>query len=154
MVMTGHISFPNIDKKWPVTLSDLFLKKMIKEELKYQGLIITDDLDMKAMAKHYDKSEIPIRALEAGADLLLYCNEPESPPVAIAGVVKAIESGRLKLADIEAAHKKVLKAKSEKYGMVNKLTFEQASEIIGHKDHLYIADCLRKQIMPEGVTEM
>lgn len=154
MVMTGHISFPNIDNKWPVTLSELFLKKMIKEELKYQGLIITDDLDMKAMAKHYDKAEIPIRALEAGADLLLYCNEPESPPVAIAGVVRAIESGRLNLSDIEACHKKVLKAKFEKPGMVNKLSLDEAMEVIGHKDHLYVAESLRKNIMPEGITEL
>jgi beta-N-acetylhexosaminidase len=152
MVMTGHISFPKIDPKWPVTLSELFLKNMIKEEMKYRGLIITDDLDMKAMAKHYDKGEIPVRSLEAGADLLLYCNEPDSPPVAIAAVVKAIESGRLLKADIEAAHAKVIAAKKEKSGMVNMLSFEEAMEVVGHKDHQYLANCLRQKVMPEGIA--
>lgn len=152
MVMTGHISFPKIDPKWPVTLSELFLKKMIKEEFKYRGLIITDDLDMKAMAKHYDKGEIPVRSLEAGADLLLYCNEPDSPPVAIESVVKAIDSGRLSKADIEASHHKVLTAKKEKPGMVNTLSFKEAMEVVGHKDHQYLADCLRKKVMPEGIS--
>lgn len=154
MVMTGHILFPNIDSKWPVTLSELFLKKIIKEELKYQGLIITDDLDMKAMAKHYDKAEIPVRSLEAGADLLLYCNEPESPPIAIAAVVKAIESGRLKKSDLEAIHQKILSAKAEKTGMINQLSFDQAMEIIGHKNHQNLAECLRKNIMPEGLNHI
>ncbi len=151
MVMTGHISFPKIDSRWPVTLSEVFLKNMIKKEMKYRGLIITDDLDMKAMAIHYDKAEIPVRSFEAGADLILYCNEPESPPMAIAAVVKAIESGRLNKADIELAHAKVLAAKKGKNGMVNTLTFEQAVRVVGNKDHQYLADCLRQKIMPDGI---
>ncbi len=151
MVMTGHISFPKIDPKWPVTLSELFLKKMIKEEFRYRGLIITDDLDMKAMAKHYDKGEIPVRSLEAGADLLLYCNEPASPPVAIESVVQAVATGRLTKSHLEASHLKVLTAKKEKPGMVNSLSFNEAMDVVGHKDHQYLADCLRKKIMPEGI---
>jgi beta-N-acetylhexosaminidase len=151
MVMTGHISFPNIDPKWPVTLSELFLKKMIKDEFRYRGLIITDDLDMKAMAKHYDKGEIPVRSLEAGADLLLYCNEPDSPPVAIESVVQAVATGRLQKSDLETTHAKVLAAKKEKPGMVNALSFNEAMDVVGHKEHQYLADCLRKKIMPEGI---
>lgn len=153
MVMTGHISFPKIDSQWPVTLSETFLKKMMRDELKYRGLIITDDLDMKAMAKHYDKGEIPVRALEAGADLLLYCNEPDSPPVAIESVVEAIAQGRLNKAEILSIHQKVIAAKKDKEGMVNALTFKEAQDIIGNEKHKYIADCLRKKIMPENLTE-
>ncbi len=152
MVMTGHISFPNIDPKWPVTLSEVFLKKMIKDELRYRGLIITDDLDMKAMAKHYDKAEIPVRSFEAGADLLLYCNEPESPPIAIESVVQAITTGRLSESNLKEIHAKVMAAKKEKSGMVNPLSFEKAMEVVGHKDHQYLAQCLRKNIMPEGLA--
>ena len=152
MVMTGHISFPNIDPQWPVTLSEIFLKKMIKQEMKYAGLIISDDLDMKAMAKHFDKAEIPVRSFEAGCDLLLYCNEPASPPIAIEAVVKAIESRRLSQSDLEVSHRKVLTAKKDKPGMVNFLTFEESMEIVGNKDHKYLADCLRKKIMPENLT--
>ncbi len=151
MVMTGHISFPKIDPKWPVTLSELFLKKMLKEEFKYRGLVITDDLDMKAMAKHYDKGEIPVLSLLAGADLLLYCNEPASPPVAIESVVKAIESKRLSLNDMQAAHEKVLAAKKEKPGMVNTLSYDEALKFVGHPDHKYLADCLRKKEMPKNL---
>lgn len=153
MVMTGHISFPKIDPKFPVTMSELFLKKMLREEFKYRGLIITDDLDMKAMAKHYDKGEIPVKSLEAGADLLLYCNEPDSPPIAIETVSKAIDSGRLSLTEIKMIHQRVLEAKKDKPGMINQLSFEEAMNVVGHKDHQYIADCLRKGIMPEGILE-
>lgn len=152
MVMTGHISFPKVDPQWPVTLSEIFLKKLIKDEYKYRGLIITDDLDMKAMAKHYDKAEIPVRSFEAGCDLLLYCNEPASPPRALEAVAQAIESGRLSKAALEASHTKVLAAKKDKPGMINNLTFQQAMDVVGHKDHKYLADCLRKKLMPEGLS--
>lgn len=153
MVMTGHISFPNVDPKWPVTLSELFLKKMLKQDFKYRGLVITDDLDMKAMAKHYPKGEIPVLAFEAGADLLLYCNEPDSPPVAITSVVKAIESHRLSLSEMQSIHQKVLQAKKDKVGMINHLSFDEAMTVVGNMKHQYLADCLRNKVMPENLNE-
>jgi beta-N-acetylhexosaminidase len=153
MVMTAHILFKNIDEKWPVTLSPLFLKQMIREELKYNGLIITDDLDMKAMAKHYDKAEIPVRAFEAGADLLLYCNEPESPPIAIESVSNAVAQGRLFKAELQAIHQKVLDLKKIKLLSPDPRPIEDAMNIIGCKEHQYLADCIRNQVMPAGLSE-
>lgn len=153
MVMTAHILFKNVDPKWPVTLSPLFLKQMIRDELKYQGLIITDDLDMKAMAKHYDKGEIPVRALEAGADLLLYCNEPDSPPIAIEAVSNAIGMGRLSRAELESIHRKVLDVKKIKLLSPDPRPIEDAMTVIGCADHMYLADCIRNQKMPEGLSD-
>ena len=153
MVMTGHILFKNIDPQWPVTLSPFFLKDLIRKEMKYKGLIITDDLDMKAMAKHYDKGEIPVRALEAGADLLLYCNEPDSPPVAIENVVDAIAQGRLNKSEMDAIHQKVLDLKKIKLLSPDPRPLDEAMQVIGCEEHQYIAQCLREQKMPEGLVE-
>lgn len=153
MVMTAHILFKNVDPKWPVTLSEIFLKKMIREDLKYRGLIITDDLDMKAMAKHYDKSQIPIRAMQAGADLLLYCNEPESPPVAIEGLIEAVVQGNLKQADLEQTHRKILDVKKVKILSPDPRPIEEAMEVIGCSEHQYLAECIRNGKMPEGLFE-
>ena len=153
MVMTAHILFKNIDPKWPVTLSEIFLKKMIREDLKYRGLIITDDLDMKAMAKHYDKSQIPMRAMQAGADLLLYCNEPESPPVAIEGLIEAVVQGQLKQADLEQTHRKILDVKKVKILSPDPRPIEEAMEVIGCSEHQYLAECIRNGKMPEGLFD-
>ncbi len=153
MVMTAHILFKNVDPKWPVTLSPLFLKQMIRDELKYHGLIITDDLDMKAMAKHYDKAEIPVRALEAGADLLLYCNEPDSPPIAIESVSNAVGLGRLSRAELESIHRKVLDVKKIKLLSPDPRPIDDAMTVIGCADHMYLADCIRNQKMPEGLSD-
>lgn len=113
LIMTAHILFPHLDKQWPATLSEYFLKTLLRRELGYRGLITTDDLDMKALAKNYDRAEIPVRALEAGVDLLLYCNEPESPPRALVAVEAALASGRLKRSQLENSLHRIhtLKAK-------------------------------------------
>ncbi|MBY0554249.1 beta-N-acetylhexosaminidase [bacterium] len=153
MVMTAHILFKNVDPKWPVTLSETFLKKMMRDDLKYKGLIITDDLDMKAMAKHYDKDQIPIRAMQAGADLLLYCNEPESPPVAIEGLMSAVAQGQLNKSDLEQTHRKILDVKKVKLLTPDPRPIEEAMEIIGCDEHKYIADCIRNGKMPEGLMD-
>jgi beta-N-acetylhexosaminidase len=153
MVMTSHILFKSVDKDWPVTLSEFFLKKMLREELKYKGLIITDDLDMKAMAKHYDKAFIPVRALQAGAELLLYCNEPDSPPTAIEGIMNAVAQGQHSKAELEYTLNRILDLKKIKMLNPDPRPIEEAMEVVGHADHKYLADCLRKQIMPEGLFE-
>lgn len=153
MVMTAHILFENIDPKWPVTLSEIFLKNMLRKELKYKGLVITDDLDMKAMAKHYDKEQIPVRAMQAGADLLLYCNEPESPLVAVESLIAAIAQGQLNKNELEQTYRKILDLKKVKLISPDPRPLEDALDIIGCKDHQYLAECIRNLKMPEGLVE-
>lgn len=153
MVMTAHILFKSVDKDWPVTLSEYFLKKMLRDELKYKGLIITDDLDMKAMAIHYDRDTIPVKSLQAGADLILYCNEPDSPPRAIESIINAVAQGQLKQSDLENTYSRITDVKKIKLINPDPKPFDEIKEIIGHPEHKYIADCLRKKIMPEGLIE-
>lgn len=151
MVMTAHILFKNIDPDWPVTLSEVFLKGMIREDLRYRGLIITDDLDMKAMVKHYEPEQIPVRAMQAGADLLLYCNEPESPSIAIESLVGALAQGQLSKEDLMASHQRIIEVKKVKLFAPDPRPYDEAKEIIGCEDHQYIADCIRKGEIPQGL---
>lgn len=151
LIMTAHMMFPNIDKDWPVTLSEIFLKKILREDCRYRGLVITDDLDMKALAKHYDPQLIPIRALQAGADILLYCNEPDSPPKAIESVISGIAQGQLDPKMIEGLHAKILTYKKEKIKNPEPLPWEQAIKIIGHADHLKLSSAIASGVVPEGL---
>lgn len=153
MVMTAHILFKEVDPEWPVTLSEIFLKKMLRDELKYKGLIISDDLDMKAMAKHYDRDQIPVRALQAGCDLILYCNEPESPPRAMENLLTAVAQGQLSKADLEQTHRKILDVKKVKLLTPDPRPIEEALELIGCEEHRSLADSIRQGRMPEGLVE-
>ena len=93
LVMTAHIAAPNITgSEIPATLSRLLLTDKLRGELGFQGVIITDALEMKAISEKYSSSEAAIRSLEAGADVLLM---PSDYREAFDGVVAAVETGRV-----------------------------------------------------------
>ncbi len=151
MVMTSHILFKNIDPKWPVTFSELFLKKMIREEFKFRGLIVSDDLDMKAMIKHYDRGQIAVNAFKAGVDLLLYCNDPTSPPIAIDAVIEAVAQGVLRREELEASLKRILDLKKIKILQPDPRPLEEAMLVIGCEEHWNLAASIGRGEMPEGL---
>ncbi|HEY8269675.1 MAG TPA: beta-N-acetylhexosaminidase, partial [Pseudobdellovibrionaceae bacterium] len=154
LVMTSHILFKNIDPEWPVTLSEKFLKKILREDYRYRGLIVTDDLDMKALTKHYDSKQIPVKALQAGADLLLYCNEPLSPPRAIEAVTEALTQNQLKKADLEASYKRILELKKDKIPHPDPMPLEEAIKIIGNPEHQNLAQAIVRGEVPAGLIEV
>lgn len=151
MVMAAHIMFPKIDPEWPASLSEIFLKDMLRKEFRYRGLVITDDLGMGALVKHHSREEIAVRALEAGCDLLCYCNEFDAPPAAIDSIAKAVDSGRLKKADLEASKARILELKKERLVNPDPLSLEDVLKIVGSADNLRVAGAIAKGEAPEGL---
>ena len=149
MVMTAHIKFPNVDPEWPVTLSPLFIQQILRQELRYRGLVITDDLDMKALATHYDRDMIPVRALQAGCDILLYCNEPDRPPLALEAVRKAVNDGAVKTAQIDESYKRVLALKKDVLASPDPMPWAEAAKLIGHPDHVKLSKAIQEQKVPQ-----
>lgn len=94
MVMTAHILCTQIDPEKPATLSSKILRDILRKELRYTKLIISDDLEMKAITDHYGAELAPVLALEAGCDLLIYKTEAKARH-AYESIIKAIESGTL-----------------------------------------------------------
>lgn len=142
MVMAAHIKFPKIDPDWPVSLSEIFLKDILRTHLKYRHLVISDDLDMGALKSNYSKSMIAVRALQAGNNILLYCNEPDSPPTALDAVEKAVKDKTLLAATVHDNAKRVLSLKAERLTQPDPPSMEEASKIIAHPDHLRLAKAI------------
>lgn len=151
MIMSAHIKLPHIDPVWPATLSRIFMTQILREELRFKGLIITDDLDMNAMKSHYGKETIPVRALEAGVDLLLYCNEPESPIIALESIKKAIADGTLKSEDLMTRQKNIYALKRAQIENPDPMPLTEALKIVGHADHFRLAQSIRDGQSPEGL---
>ncbi|MEW6990176.1 glycoside hydrolase family 3 protein [Colwelliaceae bacterium 6441] len=117
LIMTAHIMYPQIDTEHPATLSNKILTDILKKQLNFNGLIITDSMNMWAMRKHYSPVQAAIMAIKAGAHLIMLSEEHyenESTPYkqiqqeTIAGVVQAVKSGELNEADIDNTLKHVL----------------------------------------------
>lgn len=94
MVMTAHILIPALDPKFPTTLSQITLQNLLRNELRFQKLIISDDLEMKAISDHYGVAEAPRLAMAAGCDLLIYRTEAATHQ-AYEALTHAVESGTL-----------------------------------------------------------
>jgi hypothetical protein len=89
------------------------LKDILRTQLRYRGLAITDDLDMKALTRHHTKAAIAVRAIQAGANILLYCNEPDSPPTALDAIEKAVRDKQIPLQTILDNQNLVLQLKRD-----------------------------------------
>ncbi|MGF1524164.1 MAG: glycoside hydrolase family 3 N-terminal domain-containing protein [Leptolyngbyaceae cyanobacterium] len=109
-VMTAHLQVPALDGQLPATLSPAVLGRLLRQDLGFKGLIVTDALIMGAIAKHYGPYEAAVMALEAGADVLLM---PEDPDGTIQAVCEAVRTGRLAPERILASVERVWRAKQK-----------------------------------------
>src|SRR5690606_32863929 len=109
-VMSAHIVVPKLDDSGePSTLSPNVLTGMLRDELGFQGVIITDSLQMEGVRQEHPDAEIPVLALKAGADLLLM---PKDLHTAIDGVIGAVRSGELSEQRIDESVQRVLALKA------------------------------------------
>ena len=148
LVMTAHIKFPKIDPDWPVTLSEIFLQKILRSDLRYRGIVISDDLDMKALTKHHSTEQIPVRALQAGCDILLYCNEFEHPQIAIDAIQKALKEHKLTAKQIDESFNRVVTLKKDLLTEPDPEDFSKISKIIGSAENLRLAQAIATGDVP------
>ncbi|MEG4088373.1 glycoside hydrolase family 3 N-terminal domain-containing protein [Microcoleus sp. Pol12B4] len=113
-VMSAHLLIPAWDAEFPATLSRKILIGKLREELGFEGLIVTDALVMGAIANKYGANEAAVLAAEAGADVLLMPLDAEG---AILAVCEAVTQGRLSISQIKDSVKRIWKAKI-KVGML------------------------------------
>jgi beta-glucosidase len=108
-VMTAHLQIPAWDRENPATLSASILTEQLREKLGFEGLIVTDALIMGGVTQIASPREVAVRALEAGADILLM---PPDPVETIEAVLAAVRSGRLTEARIEQSVHRIQQAKN------------------------------------------
>src|SRR5216684_5024653 len=105
VVMSAHIAFPAFTGETPATLSAAMLTGVLRDSLKFKGLVVTDALQMGAIVAKYGAGEAGVRAFEAGSDLLLMPADPDS---AIGSMLVALQTGRLTPARLDAPVRRVL----------------------------------------------
>ena len=109
LLMTGHITVPELDPELPDSLSPALLSLLRGPERRYEGLLITDALGMKAVTEHFGTGEAAVLAVLAGNDLLL---APEDPEAARQAIVDAVRNGTISEARIDESVYRILRTKS------------------------------------------
>ena len=116
-VMTAHIVLPNIDKsKKPATLSKIILTDILRDELNFNGVIITDDMEMGAITNNYGTENASVEAIKAGADIILMCHTKEKQIEALEGLKEAVNSGEISIERIDESVRRIIKLK-QKYNL-------------------------------------
>lgn len=93
-IMTAHVLVPSLDENRPATLSPDVVQKLLRDELKFEGVILSDDLEMKAVSAQYEVPESAVEAIKAGCDGLLICSgDVDLQARTLEALVRAVESG-------------------------------------------------------------
>lgn len=133
-LMSAHILLPHIDPKFPGTLSRTFLKKYLRNELKYQGIVVSDDMQMQAITDHFGE-DAPILALEAGCDLLCYRTEDVAIQ-AMNTIEKAIMDKRLTIHQLKESVNRVRKVRQNIKLAKKEMGISERLQQIGCATHL------------------
>ena len=138
VVMSAHIAFPALTGDTPATLSAAMLTGVLRDSLKFKGLVVTDALQMGAIVAKYGAGEAAVRAFEAGSDLLLMPADPDS---AIASMLQALASGRITQARLDASVRRMLEIKRG-LGLFGRRTvpLDSIARIVGSKVSQDVAD--------------
>ncbi|PJN62037.1 putative lipoprotein YbbD precursor [Paenibacillus sp. GM1FR] len=154
-IMTAHVMFPSIEPEpIPATLSHKVLTGLLREEMGFEGIIITDCLEMHAISKPYGVAEAAVRAVEAGADLILVSHTLQDQVAALEAIVEAVRTGRVSEEVIHQALERIMTWKKKRCGQQNDLLVSpKASEPVEATD-VEPVDCTEstKPSVPNELT--
>jgi beta-glucosidase-like glycosyl hydrolase len=139
-VMTAHVAVPCVtdDRPEAATLSHRVMTELLRDSLGFEGLVVTDALDMGAIVRAFGPGESAVRAFLAGSDLLLM---PEDPRAAIDAMVAAVDSGRISIPRLDRSVRRMLALK-ERAGLFDHPTvvLDSVPAVVGKRDYAEFAE--------------
>jgi beta-N-acetylhexosaminidase len=145
MVMVGHAYYPALQGKQPrpATLSPEIVTGLLRGRVGFEGVVLTDDLEMGAVDQARPAGEVVLEALDAGSDLVMYCKSWDRIEAAHAALTRAIRSGRIPASRLDASLGRILACKRRISGRGRGVGFdpEGFAEVRGGFERL--ADALR-----------
>ena len=113
-IMVSHAMYPQIDSDHPASLSKAIITDWLRKDIGYNGVVVTDDMDMGALANHYTFGDMAVQSILAGSDILLVCHEYEHMQEAYNGLMKAVKDGRISKERLDESVKRILLMKMSK----------------------------------------
>ena len=113
-IMVSHAMYPQIDADHPSSLSKAIITDWLRKDMGYNGVVVTDDMDMGALAKHYTFGDMAVQSILAGSDILLVCHEYEHMQEAYNGLMKAVKDSRISKERLDESVKRILLMKMSK----------------------------------------
>jgi len=142
-IMTAHVLVPSLDESRPSTLSPKVVQALLRDELHYDGVILSDDLEMKAVSARYTVPEAAVEAIRAGCDAVLVCSgDVDLQGRTLEALVRAVESGVIPATRADDAFRRLRRAK-ERFlsagGSGPRLKGREWRSILGREEHQLVA---------------
>ena len=148
--MTAHVLYPAIDDEQPATLSRQIITGLLREDLGFDGLIATDDMEMAAVSERHSVEDGTVRAVTAGCDMVLLCGTDVGRQVAaLEALIRAVEEERLPAKRVEDALARQAKTKARFLGHVQEWrppTSKALQEVLGCDRHVSIAEEMERYV--------
>src|SRR5690625_1294079 len=141
-VMVSHVSFPSLDKDYPASLSPKIVQGLLRKKLGFEGVVITDCMEMLAIDHNYSSGESAILAINAGIDLILISHTYEKQREAIDAVIQAVKDGEISEERIDESVSRILALKQKRKTGEN---HEYNREKFAKKRHIEFAKKLTEQ---------
>ncbi|HEY5626690.1 MAG TPA: beta-N-acetylhexosaminidase [Nitrospira sp.] len=134
-MMTAHVLYKALDDQLPATLSPAIMTNLLREDLKYDGVVLTDDLEMHAIVDHYGPGDAAVRAFLAGCDVLLICKEREREVAAFEAVEKAVASGAISMERLDQSVARIQRVKRRFIDPYKPANVSDAKLVAGCRSH-------------------
>ncbi|MDE0485555.1 MAG: beta-N-acetylhexosaminidase [Nitrospira sp.] len=134
-IMTAHVRYPALDAEAPATLSRPILTDLLRNRLGFQGVTLTDDMEMRAILDHQSIGEASVRALQAGADMILICHQQERQRQAVTAIERALERGELSWEKLTASVARLRALKEKRLGPFQPVDPSRVAQTVGHPRH-------------------
>jgi beta-N-acetylhexosaminidase len=142
-IMTAHVLVPSLDEERPATLSPRVVQAILRNELGFDGVILSDDLEMKAISARHAAADAAVAAIGAGCDAVLICSgDADAQAATLEALVKARESGSIPVQRLDDAFRRLRRAKErfltrERQGAIARV--RALRSVIGRDEHQAIA---------------
>jgi beta-N-acetylhexosaminidase len=143
-MMTAHVLYKALDDRLPATLSPDIVTHVLREQMQYEGVVLTDDLEMHAIVDHYGPGDAAVLALLAGCDMLLICKDRDREIAAFEAVEKAVASGAIDTPRLDRSVMRIQRVKQ-------RFLFPYRSSVIS--DAKLVAGCRTHQALLKSIRQ-
>ncbi len=147
-VMTAHIMNPNLDPEYPATLSKATLTDLLRNKMRFNRLIISDDLEMKAITDKFDPIKSAVLSVRAGCDLLIYKGDAGMPLAQMEAIIVSVEKGEIPFSQLEQSVGRIQAAKKIYAEQKAPIDVTEVGQYIGQPDHFKLADTITRKEKP------
>jgi beta-N-acetylhexosaminidase len=147
-LMTAHVMYPAWDPMLPATLSPKVVTGLLREQLRFTGVVLTDDLEMHAIIDHYGIADAAVRSIHAGADILLICKERDREVAAMEAVYAAVQDGTISEWRLEASLTRIRLLKERYLSSSAAADPVVARRIVGQSSHTAVLETILQGAKP------